>query len=311
MEPPHMSSEKYHVALATDNKYVPYAAAVIASALKHAGQNDSLCFHIIADGVEEKQKESLRSLKALHGKVEFEFITPNVADLPKIKLTISHISRASLFRLQLPELLKGCDKIIYLDCDTIVLDSLKELWKTDLSNSLMAGVCDYNGRLTVHNTQLGITKGKYINSGVLVMNLRRMREEKISEKFMDTAASMADKLTMGDQDIINIALQGKIKCLDLRWNLSSGFFKGDYPDCPYSRTEICEAIRKPGIIHYTSARKPWTFKTPRHPLWEHYFDAVRDTKFSSEFKRMIKKHVLPKAIVKGPGADALEQLGLK
>lgn len=306
-----MSSDKYHVALATDNRYVPYAAAVVASVLKHAGQNESLCFHIITDGVEEKQKESLKSLKTLHDKVEFDFITPNIADLPKVKLTISHISRASLFRLQLPELLKGCDKIIYLDCDTIVLDSLNELWNTDIGSSLIAGVCDYNGRLTSHNTKLGITEGKYINSGVLVMNLKRMRDENISDRFMDTAALMADKLTMGDQDIINITLQGRIKWLDLRWNLSGGFFKGDYPDCPYSVTEICEAIRKLGIIHYTSARKPWTYKTPRHPLWEHYFDAVRDTRFSSEFKRMIKKHVLPKAIVKGPGADALAQLGLK
>lgn len=306
-----MDTRKYHIALTTDNFYVPHAAAVIASVLKNAEEDESLHFHVISADITAKSEESIRSLKKLHKSVEFSFIKPEIERLPKVKLVVEYISAASMFRLQLHELLSNIDKVIYIDCDVIVMDSLHDLWNTDLGDSMLAGVCDYQGKLADHLSGIGFNIGKYINSGVMLINLAKMRMENTMPKMMQIANAAGTRITMGDQDLINLTFQGRIKILDLRWNLSGAYFRADYADCPYSLEEITDSVKNPGIVHFTGKRKPWTYKTPRHPFWYTYYDSIRNTAFSSEFKYAIKRYILSRPSINGPGAKAMIRAGLR
>lgn len=234
-----MSNDSFiNVCLATDRNYLQYAGVVIASILKHAAPDDKLKFYILEDGLIDEDRKVLRGL-AGNNICEFEFVTPDWAALPEGRL-IKYISRASLLRLQLPELLPEVDKIIYLDCDVIVTDSLAELWNIDMTGALVAGSADYCGGLDKHKESIGCDH-VYLNSGSLMMNLKLGREVGISQKFLKVGEELGDKATLLDQDIINVAVGEKRLVVPLKWNLSTGYYKRRYKEQHYSNEEIVEA----------------------------------------------------------------------
>ena len=202
-----MSNDGFiNVCLATDRNYLQYAGVVIASTLKHAAPDDKLKFYILQDGLTDEDREVLRGLA---GKkvCEFEFVSPDWSVLPEGKL-IKYISRATLLRLQLPNLLPEVDKIIYMDCDIVVVDSLRELWDVSMDGALVAGAADYCGGLDKHKESVGCPQ-VYLNAGALVFNLDLGRELDISKKFIEVGEALGEKATLLDQDIINVAVGEK------------------------------------------------------------------------------------------------------
>ena len=135
------------------------------------------------------------------------------------------------------------DKIIYLDCDTVVNTSLKDLFETDFSDNIIAGVLDARVK---HKTKW--KNSKYINAGMVVFDLEKIRNGKIEQKFAEYTKNNPEKIETGDQDIINYTLEGRIKILPDEWNVQvSGFA---------SRTSF---TKHPKIIHYIGYYKPWVF----------------------------------------------------
>lgn len=291
---------KINVCLATDKNYVKYAGAVIASILKHANNDDELSFYIIEEGLTNKNRQDLFDLK----KIRFcciYFLTPDTNKLPNGKL-VKYISRATLFRLQLANLLMGIERVIYLDCDVIVRSSLSELWNTDLENFIAAGVGDYNSNLVEHSKLIGCDDSIYINAGIILWDLNKARNEDIPAQFLKTAERLGDTATLLDQDIINVGLKNRIKKLPLKWNLSVGYFKRRYGFQYYSDEEIRAAAIAPSIVHFTGRAKPWSWLRCKHPYWYEYFKTLNGTKWQNEkWKGMLKKFFLPCRKGSGPG----------
>ena len=283
-----------------------YAGAVIASILKHASEDDLLTFYILQDGLNEEDRETVRKLNSLKP-CKFEFITPDLTKLPKGKF-LKYISQASLLRLQLPELLPELERIIYLDCDVIVMSSLKELWNTQTGDAVGAGAADYNSDLEEHQKSICCDGFTYINSGVFLFNLDLARKNNTVAAFFETAAELKERATLLDQDIINAALKGKIHILPLKWNLATGYFKRRYDVQYYSDEEIIEAVKSPGILHFSGKKKPWSWCRCRHAFWFEYFNAVKKTPWTGSYWRgVIKKILFPYRRSAGPAADAFEQ----
>ena len=106
---------------------------------------------------------------------------------------------------------------------------------------------------------LGIAPGhRYVNSGVLVLDLARWRREGIADRILAYVAEHGDRLAYHDQDALNAVLQDEIAPVGQRWNLQplmlGRFSRGTDPD---GHRRARAARRNPGIIHYTTARKPW------------------------------------------------------
>ena len=165
-------------------------------------------------------------------------------------------------------------KVLYLDGDIIVLTDLRELWQTNLENAALAGVTDFNYKK--HANRLNMTS-KYINSGVLLVNLDYQRKNKIVDQFKKRLLYLdkhEDEIVFPDQDIFNYVCDQKIVYLPIRYNLLTPFllegislddFKGE-------KKEIIDGVN--GIIHYAGYPKPWSFHYYDHPLkpeWMFYF----------------------------------------
>ncbi len=296
-----------NVCLATDKNYIQHAGAVIASILKHAAPEDELAFYILHEELTEQELKKIRALKAIRP-CTFKFIVPELDNFQELKAH-KYISHAALFTLQLPNLLPDVNRLIYVDCDLVVVTSLRELWETDIGDAIIGAVADYNSDLEEKQKSIGCEGFVYINSGAFIFNLDLARKNNTVASFLDTAADLKERATLLDQDVINAALKGKIYVLPLKWNLSTGYFKRKYEVQYYSDKEIIEAVKNPGVLHFSGKKKPWSWRRCRHAFWFEYFKAIKNTPWGSAYwSGIIKKVLFPYRKSSGPAADAFSSL---
>ena len=236
-----MSNNRINICLACDDNYSKHAGVVIASILANAVIDDELSIYILDGGISEVRKSEILSLKSIKD-CEIVFIPFDeklIDDYKKIK-TLKHISYVTYYRLKLPSLLPYIDRIIYLDCDMVVLTSLQELYQTDMCGKYIAGCKDIG-------TKKKFTKLKnYINAGMLLFDLAKMRELDIEKSFLEYANSNIENLKYSDQDIINYASKDGICILDDKWNVQSSNF--------VNRSSY---MKNPSVVHFIAKKKPW------------------------------------------------------
>lgn len=237
-----IKNNKINICLACDDNYSKYAGVVVSSVLASANLNDKICVYILDGGVEESNKEKILSLKNIKD-CEINFIKMD-NDLFKEYMTIkthAYLSVAAYYRLKMPSILPDVDRIIYFDCDVVVNSSLKELFNTDLGECIIAGVRDIDKRKLRVNPN-------YVNSGVLLFDLKKMKELNIEKQFVDWTVEHIAEIKLGDQEIINEVLKNKIKIVNDEWNVQSSNF--------VNRSSY---TNNPRIIHFVSKNKPWHF----------------------------------------------------
>lgn len=205
------------------------------------------------------------NLEHIYAIVEDDFIVKidkvtfiNVKNYPKIinnktnnKNFWTYISYA---RCYLAEILPDIDKVLYLDLDVFVEKDLTELWNTNIENKALAGVVDMNAR----NHRLTYIKNinSYINSGVLLMNLKYFKEHNITEKLHELLNTWI--MFFPDQDALNIACYKQIKFLSHKWN--SGYACGEHDEA---------------IIHHCYNPKPWDPNSEFFKKWViNYFNSM-------------------------------------
>lgn len=186
--------------------------------------------------------------------------------------TSFHISREAYTRLNAALILPpSIDKIIYLDCDLVVVASLADLWRTDIQGHALAAAPDPYG--AGRREALGMpSAAPYVNSGVLVLNLDKWRQDDLSQRLAHYIEAAGSNLLFHDQDAINAVLHGATRVLPYRWNMQARMLRAAGRASLPDRAAIAAAAKSPAIIHYTSARKPWIFTmaTPGEGLYRHY-----------------------------------------
>ncbi|QDA35813.1 glycosyltransferase family 8 protein (plasmid) [Paracoccus liaowanqingii] len=189
-----------------------------------------------------------------------------------------YITKEAYLRFLAPEVLATTiRRVIYLDCDLVVLDDLRRLWEIDLAGCAAGAVaeCDWMGGTTENRlTRLGIAADHvYVNSGVLVMDLDRWRRDRLADRLLRFAEAQGPMLQFHDQDALNAVLQGEIALLDRRWNVQALMFSRWMRKArPEDHRATRAACRNPAIIHFTTANKPWKFRvwTRKRALYYRY-----------------------------------------
>ena len=171
----------------------------------------------------------------------------------------SHFTDTIYYRYIIPSMLNILSKIIYLDCDLIVKGDIEDLWNINLEDKYIAAAQDIIGRENQNRLNLN-KKNYYCNSGVLLMDLHKMRKSNIQQELMKCTKEKEGIIYWGDQDVINMVMEGKIKYLDLAWNLQ--YF---YPDSKmdYDKETLNKALENPKIIHFIGHIKPWDLCSKR------------------------------------------------
>lgn len=228
-----------------DKNYFRQCKAVIRSILAHT--KSDVRFYIV--GGQKREFEA------------FNCVCLNVPDISiiKRKTNYRHITTAACYRLFAPDLLPDIDKVIYLDADIIVRGDISELWNFDVK--YIAGVQDPLYKRQAKKNNL---RHLYINSGVLVLNLKNLRNIDYYKRIEATQTGLYN-LSLLDQDIINIAFGDIIEHLPLEWNVYSKL----YPETTY---DMIEARNNPKIIHWCGHEKPWNADVWMKDEWSKYDD---------------------------------------
>ena len=273
--------KEYNICLSCDNNYAQYAGVVIASILLNSDDKSFFNFYILDGNIEQENKDKIEKLKEIKNfNLNFISIDENLFEVYKKIGTHSYISLSTYYRLKLASLLPDVDNILYLDCDVIINSNLAELLEIDISEYYAAGVKDIavNSSGYVPKLEDG---NLYFNAGVLYFNLDKIRKDNIESEFEKYTIENFDKIRVGDQEIINVVCQGKIKELSSTWNVQSSNFvnRSDY-------------TKNPNIVHYVGRNKPWKFGSINY--WKNlYFNVLEKTPWaipSEEINKWTKEN---------------------
>ena len=271
-------NETLHLACAADIAYVPHTAATLHSVAANRGALDLDVHFLHGPELPRRTRWTLRRwVRGLGGRLRLHKIGGSrVAGLP----TSEHVSAPMWFRIDLPELLSGVDRVLYLDGDTLAMDSLESLWETDLGDHLVAAVTNLFMRDEVTRSRpaaVGVPVEKYFNSGVLLMNLERMRRERTTDELRERGLA-AGELLFPDQDVLNAVMAERRLWLHPRWNAMNSILTFDHAGEAFSDAEVAEARERPGIRHFEGPgrTKPW-HRDCDFPHRELYFEHRRAT----------------------------------
>lgn len=180
------------------------------------------------------------------------------------------------YRIFMPRLLPDLDRVIYLDSDVLVVDSLLPLWQLDLADNYFAAVTNAVPDYFAHRAEeLGLPgPGSYFNAGVAVWNLAALRGTAFIDEVLDCWHQHRDELRWLEQDILNRLYHQRRLPLHPRWNCQNGIYYGSWGVQLFAPNEVSEALETPAIIHFEGGvwAKPWHLLSP-HPLrglyWKH------------------------------------------
>lgn len=221
--------------------------------------------------------------------IVFEEIADSLFD--DLQMTITHITKPTYYRLLIPEILKSLDKCIYLDGDTICCSDIIQLYEEQIEDNYIGGCMGELLDWSVDSAsrfadELDVSNGEeYINAGVLLMNLTKLRE--ISNELLSESRK---NYRLQDQDVINKCCYGKIKILHPRYNLYSwtrNMYRRNMT-FRYNRNDIKEAMNNPCIIHYANEyTKPWrNDKCILHDLWWNHAERALPQENIIQLKRI-------------------------
>jgi lipopolysaccharide biosynthesis glycosyltransferase len=266
-----------HVSCAAEGAYVAHSAAMLHSVLAHRGGHGVRVHYLHGPGFPARSEELLTEMVE-RGGGSISFLP--VADRRIAGLPAQQFTSAMWYRIFLPELLPELERILYLDIDTIVVDSLDPLWQTNLAGYYLAAVTNVFEPHYLHRpAELGLSGPEaYFNSGVLLMNLEEMRRLGCTPALRDYALEHGDRLLWPDQDTLNVVLGAQRLPLHPRWNLMNSVLTMQWSPDVLGAAAVEEARRRPAVRHFEgpTVNKPWHYLCD-YPMRELYFEHRRQT----------------------------------
>lgn len=266
--------------LTINSAYAPYAAASINSLMQHTDPKRYYRVIILHDGLNFINRIRLRSLVTKNCAIQFKKMTHNL----HLKVIIAYCTRRQkgagdffssavyYYRAFIPLLFPIYKKAVYIDSDTILRGDIGELYDIDLGDKVLAAMVDPKVtaipefRDYVDNA-LDVPHTEYVNSGVQVMDLKKMRKMKYLSTMIELIKKYDADLVAPDQDYLNVILKGQILHLSGIWNAEP---KADLP-------------KNVKLVHYNLFNKPWHYRNV--PCEKYFWNAAKGTGFYGDLKR--------------------------
>ena len=270
-----MKSNCLNIAYSFDDGYAQHAAVSIVSLLENNKDIDKINVHIITNSLNRENASHIEEIINRYDRnIQYHDLN---AMTSRMKISTG-FNRSAYGRIFLDSL-TDIDRIIYIDSDTVIDGSLKELMTLDMTDYVVAGVQDTVNPYYVINIGLDHSY-RYINDGgVIILNLDLWRKMNITSKCIDFIYKFNGNPPHNDQGTINAVCAEHIKILPAKYNVMPPHFKFTSKQIMslfrmrsyYNQEELDNAVRNPIVIHYTDEffNRPW-FKNCSHPLKELY-----------------------------------------
>ena len=268
-----------NIVLITDANYMDFTRVAISSAKENKCPNSKYNFHILTLDISDSDTEALKALAS--DSVTISVLPQKEIDLFYIRNT--HVSKASLLKYYIANVLPNLNKVLYLDTDILVLHDLNSIYNTNIDGKYLAAVKDPSWFFeNTHVVELGLEeRGFYFNSGVMLMNLDKIRKDNFITKLEEYTNN--NYRTYMDQDAFNVLAGNEVALLPFEANTMNFFFEhidlntmGEF----YERnwTDIDDVFKNAIVIHFASSKKPLSSMAPKteffhmlQRLWYKYY----------------------------------------
>ena len=250
-----------------DERYAPYLSTALVSLIEHTSKKNAYEINVIYHDMSGKSLRKLKRLAAGHDNVKLIFTEmqetlEGISDRKSTRLKADCFTPTIYYRIFLPEMFPQYDKGIYLDSDLIVLEDIAKLFEEKLGDNLLAACLDMstfgNKLFTKYfRDAIGVDTDAYFNSGVLLMDFKKFRDEEFCEHFLYLLNTYDFDTVAPDQDYLNAMCKGRVKYLDISWNTM-----------PTSESLSKEKLK---IVHFNLFFKPWHYDGTRYEeyFWEY------------------------------------------
>lgn len=270
------------VFLTINSAYAPYAAAAIHSLTQHADPNRYYKVIILHDGLNLVNRWRLRNLVTRNVALQFKkmsrslYLKAVVAYCTRRKKGAADFFSAAVYyyRAFIPLLFPIYKKAVYIDSDVILRGDIGELFDIELGDNVLAAMVDPKVSVIPEfrdyvDNAVGVPHDEYVNSGVQVMDLRKMRKMKYLSTMIEMMRKYDADLVAPDQDYLNVILRGKILFLDPVWNAEP----------------VKDLPRNVKLVHFNLFNKPWHYKGV--PCERIFWTAAKGTGFTGDLNRQL------------------------
>lgn len=289
------------VVFASNEKFAPALGVCMNSLLEHIDPSRFYDIIVLESDITEFSKARLELLVSRFEQAKLRFFNPKalLAGRQLEKNPADHISLETYYRFLIADILPQYSKVLYLDCDTVILEDVAKLAAVDLQGKVLGATIDVEIPAlasgldpdlgTYLSKVIGLGEGEaYHQAGVLVLDLSKMRALHSVDEWIDLAGER--KYRYNDQDILNKECRGHYHTLPMEWNLVVDCNHRRLPIIeagPYSvLQEYREARRHPKLVHYAGFEKPWDAPDSdfSHLFW-HY---ARTSEFYDRLLTMVQ-----------------------
>lgn len=210
------------IVFATNDKYLPYLSVALKSLTLNSSKDKFYDIYIFESSLSELNKYKILSMQTENIHIRVINILSLVKDISMY--TKGYFSVEMYYRIMIPDLLYAYKKVLYLDCDIVINKDVSELYDTEISDYVLAGIINKLHSTEMTNYVLNILKlpkEEYFNSGILLFNINKFKEDCIKKKCFEYVAKYP-RLACPDQDVLNLSCNGSVLYLDEKWNFQTG-----------------------------------------------------------------------------------------
>lgn len=269
-----------------DNYCLPTVVSILSVVNNGINIDGEVSIHVCTFGLSESNKILLRRIRNNNVRLCIDVFDKCNDRINRISQK-SHVTPSALIKFELANYFSNIDQILYLDSDIIVKGDLNKLLEIDITNCYLAAsyefYCHLNRiRYTLHRS---VSNEFYFNSGVMLMNLKKMREDNISDKLWDYKLFKA-KTRLMDQECLNAICGNSTIHLPIKWNFNPRFlckihldeinrvYLSDYQTVKELENDVA-------IIHYVGKTdKPWVYKNAHmRDYWDNEYKKMEQMPF--------------------------------
>lgn len=236
-----------------DDGYAPFLAVALHSAIQNADPSRQYKAIVLHQNLSEPNITKLQALQTENFQIE---LTPMKANFQALddrmsnRLRCDYFTLTIYFRLFIPAMFPQYDKGIYIDSDVVLTDDIGKLFDIDIGDNLLGAcndlsIADIAPLVAYTENAVGVKKEEYINSGVLLMNLKKLRQCDLEGHFLALLNTYHFDSIAPDQDYLNAMCNGKIHYLDPAWDTMPN--------------DAQPPLEHPHLIHYNLFSKPWCY----------------------------------------------------
>jgi lipopolysaccharide biosynthesis glycosyltransferase len=267
---PYFNTHYIPIITSSNDRYFPFIGTMITSLLENSSKDYNYDI-IIMSQTSQLSESNISRLKDMmkaypHAKVRFYNIS---SFLSSITLYTPRLFQPeTYYRLFIPIIFSHYDKVIYLDGDIIVNSDISEIFEVHIDNYLLGAVQDsiaagamlsplFNLKNYFENTLKLQNPYNYFQAGVMLMNLKEFRIQKLGPQMIEYASNHECMLV--DQDVLNLYCQGQVQFLDASWNVDCNKIGPEVAKCAplHIYNDFLSARKNPKLFHYAGDNKPW------------------------------------------------------